>query len=267
MSANLDRLFWQYEGERERIKRAPKPSTIPAGFISGYTRVQNHEVHSLTGGRDSDRLPVLMLHGALASRRYLMPTAQKMAEHRRIFVPEMPGHGASSNPPHALSVKQQAAVLAEWCHKNALTRFDMFANSYGCQVAAQLTADHPEMINTLSLTGPTCDPSAPTLAAQAYRLYQDGKYEPHGSQRQLFEDLYDMSIHLAFETCRQMMADDITQKLPHIECPTMVLRGSHDTVSPQPWNEHLAGMLKNVTVKVIESAPHCVNYAAAEKLT
>ncbi|HEY9759997.1 MAG TPA: alpha/beta hydrolase [Oculatellaceae cyanobacterium] len=267
MAANLDRLFWQCDSGNDRTKRTPAPDTIPAGFVSEFTRVNQHDVHSISGGTDSDKPPVLLLHGALASRRYLLPTARILSKYRRVFVPEMPGHGASSNPEHALSVPEQANVIALWCRKNTIKRFDLFANSYGCQVAAQLTKDHPELINSLTLSGPTCDPSAPTLLGQAYRLYQDGKFEPPGAQHQLFEDLYDLTLPLALETCRHMLADDITNKLPFIGCSTLVVRGANDPISTQPWNEHIAEKLAKSKLAVIDEAPHCVNYAAAEKLT
>lgn len=267
MAVNLDRLLWQCDNGNDRTKRAPATDTIPTGFASQFTRVNQHDLHSISGGIDSDEPPVLLLHGALASRRYLLPTARLLSEFKRVIVPEMPGHGASSNPEHALSVSDQANVLALWCRKNAIKRFDLFANSYGCQVAAHLTMEHPELVNRLALSGPTCDPSAPTLLGQAYRLYQDGKFEPPGAQRQLFEDLYDLTLPLALETCRHMIADDITNKLPFIGCPTLVLRGANDPISTQPWNKHIAEKLNNAKLAVINEAPHCVNYAAAEKLT
>ena len=37
---------------------------------------------------------------------------------------------------------------------------------------------YPEIVNTLTLTGPTCDPSARNFVQQAYRLYIDGFGEP-----------------------------------------------------------------------------------------
>ncbi len=120
---------------------------------------------------------IIMIHAALASRRYLMPTANILSKSMKVYVPEMPGHGASSKPIHALSVEEQAEVLFQWFELNGFSKAHIFANSYGCQIAEQLIVKHPEIVNSLILTGPTTDPTARTLVQQAYRLYMD-EYKP-----------------------------------------------------------------------------------------
>ncbi len=246
--------------------RAYIPKDVPDGFKSMISAVDGHEVHSFVSD-DHTLTPLVMLHGALASRRYLMPTAKLLAKKFRVFVPEMPGHGASSKPSHALSVDEQANVLASWLHAHQLERVFLFANSYGCQVSARLTALYPDLISRLILTGATSDPSAPSLTEQAFRLWLDGFGEPNGSQGQLIADLRDMTVRLAFETARHMISNDIRPNLKAIHCPTLVLRGSRDTVSPQLWNDELAGILRSCATHVIEKAPHCVNYAVPAALS
>ncbi len=278
MIADLEQFGHQYAKEWQR--RAFKPQTAPAGFVCTITPVGGHEVHALIGGSDlipgnwhgqihnrrQTQTQIVMIHGALASRRYLLPTAKLLAKYVRVLVPEMPGHGASSKPRHALSVAEQAQVLFEWFCLNRLGRAHIFANSYGCQVAAQLTASHPQIVDRLILSGPTVDPQAPTLLEQAYRLFIDGFFEPSGAQAQLYADLSDMSIPLAFETAKQMIADDIRPKLAQISCRTLVLRGENDPIAPQLWTEEVAARINDARFGVIPKAPHCVNYAAPEQL-
>jgi pimeloyl-ACP methyl ester carboxylesterase len=130
-----------------------------------------------------------------------------------------------------------------------------------------LTANHPEIVDRLILTGPTSDPAAPNLLKQAYRLYVDGFSEPKGAQGQLFADLSDMSIPIAFETAQRMIQDDIKPKLARINCRTLVLRGEKDPIAPQPWTEEVARCVANSRFCVIPKAPHCVNYANPSELT
>ncbi|MFX9973350.1 alpha/beta hydrolase, partial [Acinetobacter baumannii] len=75
---------------------------------------------------------------------------------------------------------EQADVLAEWFSKNGIAKAHVFANSYGCQVAAQLTATYPHLVDRLILSGPTTDPQAKSVVHQGWRLYLDGFYEPKG---------------------------------------------------------------------------------------
>jgi len=254
-----------------------EPRLIHEGFASTFTTVLGHEVHALVSASeglkpkqsDNQEVPrqIVMIHGALASRRYLLPTAKLLAKSVQVFVPEMPGHGASSKPRHALSVEEQAEVLFEWFRLNGLTRTHMFANSYGCQVAAQLTANHPEIVRRLILTGPTIDPAARSFPQQAYRLYIDGFAEPSGGRAQLFADLSDMGVVIAFETVQRMIDDDIRPKLAKINCRALVLRGGKDPIAPQLWTEEVARRISNARFCVIPDAPHCVNYATPSQLT
>jgi 2-hydroxy-6-oxonona-2,4-dienedioate hydrolase len=255
--------------EQSQIKatRSKGIIDVPQGFTSSFTATAGYEVHSLIS-HPVEMLPkIVMIHGALASRRYLIPTAKLLSQTFQVFVPEMPGHGASSRPKQALTVLEQADVMMDWFVKHQLENVHVFANSYGCQVAAQLTAKHPQLVDKLILTGPTCDRSAPTILEQAYRLWLDGFHEPKGAGNQLMADLTDMSVPIAFQTADRMVSDDIRPKLAQISLPTLLARGSFDTICPQNWMEELAGQLKNVRVETIENAPHCVNYAAADKLT
>lgn len=245
----------------------PKSVQVPDGFTQTFTAVDGHEVHALTSNTENSAEQMVMIHGALASRRYLMPTALLLGRFIHVFVPEMPGHGASSKPGHALSVEQQAEVMHEWFRANRLKRSHFFANSYGCQVAAQLVATHPEIAKTLTLTSPTNDPRARTLIQQAYRFYLNGMGEPKGAPSQLLDDLSDMGLVIAFETVERMMHDDIIPKLTKIKCPTLVVRGERDPIAPEAWTEEIVRCLPNAHFNIIPNAPHCVNYATAPELT
>ncbi len=241
-------------------------STIPDGFENYITPTLGYDIHSIEGGKGLPQ-KIVLIHGAWGSRRYLVPTAIELAKSMNVFVPEMPGHGSSSKPKHALTVQQQAHVLFMWFRQKGLKDVHIFGNSYGCQVAAQLVAEHPELAATLTLTDPTVDPKARSMIQTAYRLYMDGFGEPKHSQGQLWADLSDMGPVLAFETVQRMLADDIRPKLGLIKCRTLVVRGEKDPITPQSWGEEVARLIPHAEFSVIPNAPHCVNYATPVQLT
>jgi pimeloyl-ACP methyl ester carboxylesterase len=243
-----------------------KPLQVPEGFVSTFTQVSGHQIHALEGG-NKDLPKIVLLHGALASRRYLMPTAVLLAKSMHVFVPEMPGHGASSKPKHALAVEQQADVLFEWLNFKELKQTHLFANSYGCQVAAQLAASYPDALTSLMLADPTVDPQARSRIQQLYRLYLDGFLEPKNSKAQLLADLWDMGPIITLETGQRMIEDDIRPKLAKIKCPTLVLRGENDPIAPEKWTEEVTQRIPNAKMVVIPKAPHSINYATPAQLT
>jgi pimeloyl-ACP methyl ester carboxylesterase len=262
----------------EFVRAAQVPKDIPDGFVSTITPCLGQEVHALESTsahadvpvfqqQNALSLPMVMVHGAVATRRYLMPTAKLLAKYGRVFVPEMPGHGASSRPHHALCVETEAEILYHWLRLNGLKKAHIFANSYGCQVATQLVVQHPEVVDKLILTGPTCDPRARSYVKQAFRLYVDGFSEPKGGKSQLMDDLHDMSLKIAYETVGCMINDDIRTRLSDVQCPTLVVRGGKDTLSPRDWAMEVARRIPTAKYAEIPFGPHCVNYATPIELT
>jgi len=250
-------------------RSASKPDVLPDGFESTFTPVRGHEVHALVSKEafDQSREQIVLMHGATASRRYLVPTALLLAQHLQVFVPEMPGHGASSKPAHALKVEEQADVIYEWTQLNNLKAPYIFANSYGCQIAAAMTAKYADVAKKLILTGPTCDPAAATVWQQFLRLNEDGKHEPSGSQMQLLADLADMGWTITFETVHEMVDNDIQKVLSQISCPTLVMRGEFDTIASEEWTKKVTSEIPNAIFKTIPNGSHSVNFANAAILT
>jgi pimeloyl-ACP methyl ester carboxylesterase len=250
-------------------RSASKPDALPDGFESTFTPVRGHEVHALASKKTFDQSSeqIVLMHGATASRRYLVPTALLLAQHMQVFVPEMPGHGASSKPAHALKVEEQADVIYEWTQLNGLKAPYIFANSYGCQIAAAMTAKYPDVAKKLILSGPTCDPSEPTVWQQFLRLNEDGKHERKDSPMQLFADLADMGWTITAETVHEMVDNDIQKALPQIKCPTLVIRGEFDTVAPEEWVKKVASQIPGAIFKTIPGGAHSVNFSNSAILT
>ena len=59
-----------------------------------------------------------------------------------------------------------------------------------------------------------------------------------------------------------VLADKIEEKLPYIQAPTLVVRGSNDPVVPQRWAEEVTRLLPHGSLRVIPGAAHTINYSA-----
>jgi pimeloyl-ACP methyl ester carboxylesterase len=230
------------------------------------TKIPGHEIFALTGSQRGG-LPIVLFHGAIASRRYMIPTAKLLAEKFRVLLPDLPGHGASSKPKHALTVQQQSVALKSWFEVMGLPRACILANSYGCQIAAQFAASYPDSVDKLILSDPTGDPQAPGRWAQFFRLMADGFVEPPFAPLMMFLDIYDMGIRRTFETGERINEDDIRKNLPVVKAPTLVVRGENDPVAPQRWCEEVAELIPDARLSIIPNAPHSVNSATAPQLT
>jgi pimeloyl-ACP methyl ester carboxylesterase len=212
-----------------------------------------------------DQLPLVMIHGALVSRRYLMPTAELLATHLRIYVPDLAGHGGSSKVKHALSVGRQAEILYAWMLNSGFTKINLLGHSYGSEIVGELAARYPQMVNKLVLASPAADPYVTTLWEQYLRLTIDGFLESPLMPFVLLRDLWDMGIVRAFETAHQMMVYKLRAALPKIKAKTLVIRGENDFLVSQKWVEEIADTIADARIDVVPGGPHNINFSSPDK--
>ncbi|GAC1401134.1 MAG: alpha/beta hydrolase [Chloroflexota bacterium] len=220
----------------------------------------------VSGGGPPDAVPLVLVHGVIASSRYLLPTAALLAPDYRVFVPDLPGYGKSSKPVGALQVTQLADALLAWMEANTLDSAVLFGNSFGCQIIVDLAVRHPSRVSGLILVGPTVDPRAHAFLPQAAKLVFDLFYERPSLFLVETYDVLQMTPWRAFGEVRAMLRDRIEEKLPNLSMPVLVVRGGNDPIVPQRWVEEAASMIPNARLATIPGAPHAVNYSSPAPL-
>lgn len=141
-----------------------RDGTPPRGLESRQVAVRGWKTHFLAStARPSRRrpvepVPVVTVHGMVVSGRYMVPTAELLAPRHPVYVPDLPGFGKSEGPDRIPEVPGLADLLAKWMEAAGVERAALLGNSFGCQVAAELAARHPEIVEGLVLQGPTTDP-------------------------------------------------------------------------------------------------------------
>lgn len=208
-----------------------------------------------------DAPPVVLVHGVAVSSRYLKPLARVLAPRARIYVPDLPGYGRSEAPPRDLGVPELAEALRGWLDAAGLERPHLLGNSFGCQVIAELAAWHPERVGRLVLQGPTMDPHARALWQQTLRWLATAPLERPSEGLVLLRDAWDLGPRRLAEMLRIGLQDQIELKLPRVQVPTLVVRGSRDQIVPQRWAEEAARLLPAGQLVVVEGAAHTINYS------
>ena len=117
---------------------------------------------------------VVLVHGLGVSSRYMAPLARELSPFYRVFAVDLPGFGRSDTPPRRLGLVETAETLAAWMRTTGLRAATLVGNSYGCQIAVELAARRPRMVQRLVLVGPTTDPAFRTRRQQLARLLLDG---------------------------------------------------------------------------------------------
>jgi pimeloyl-ACP methyl ester carboxylesterase len=212
------------------------------------------------------RPSLVLVHGHVASSRYMLPALRAFAPHCRVHAPDLPGWGGSSKPAQALSLRELAAVLGAWADEIGLDRPIFLGNSLGCQILAELAVQRPALPAGLVLLGPTVDPTVRTLLSQALRLAADLPRERPSLWLVELADLMRMGPRRFVQIVRVMLDDCIEVKLPRITVPTLVVRGSRDPIAPQRWAEDAARLLPHGRLAVLPGAGHAANYSTPDRL-
>ncbi|MDP8960717.1 MAG: alpha/beta hydrolase [Actinomycetota bacterium] len=210
---------------------------------------------------------VVLVHGFGVSSRNMVPTAEALAPHCRVYAPDLPGHGLSYNPSQTLDLTGLAETLIEWMTSVGLQRACLLGNSYGCQIIVELAVRHPERVERLILQAPTVDPHARNLPRQLVRRLRSGwreRHEPAGDETA--QDWREIGLRRMFQDARYAMRDRIEDKLPHIQAPTLVVRGSRDPIVPQRWAEEATALIPLGRLVVLDGAVHTITFTRPHQL-
>lgn len=234
------------------------------GLALASISVRGQRIFSRTGGRPA-RIPIVLVHGAVISGRYMVPTAALLAAAHRVHVPDLPGFGHSDEPAHPYSVPELAEVLHAWLDVTGIAQAHLLGNSLGAQVVAELAVRWPERAASVILVGPTVDRAARTRVGQLWRLAQDAVRERPSLIPLHLVDLVRAGWRFAVSTLDIALADRIEEKVPRIGVPLLVVCGDSDPLAPVAWCSWLASQSPHADLRVLEG-PHALNYSRPEAL-
>lgn len=209
---------------------------------------------------------IVLVHGVGISSRYMVPTLKWLAPYTRVYAIDLPGFGESSKPPHTLNVPELADALAAWIEAANLDQPALLGNSLGCQIIVDLAVRYPDRLSAAVLQGPTIDPQARTWLQQSARWMINSPLEPPSQALVMARDYWACGIRRVIETFKYAMQDQIETKLPQMQVPTLVVRGSRDPIVPQRWAEEVTAHLPQGRLVVIPGGTHTINYAAPLEL-
>jgi 2-hydroxy-6-oxonona-2,4-dienedioate hydrolase len=211
-------------------------------------------------------MPVVLVHGLGLSGRYMLPTAEYLAPHFPVYVPDLPGFGDSEKPEHALDVPALAEALAAWVMAAGLGRVALLGNSFGCQIIADLAARHPALVERAVLQGPTTPPDERSWRWQFVRWRQNQPYNPDALSPITWGDYRKCGYRRLLQTFRYQLQDPIENKLPRIPAEVLVVRGQLDPICRLRWAAEVAGLLPQGRLVEIPAVAHTLVYTAPQQL-
>lgn len=247
---------------------------MPSDFDTTYTRIgaagaRALRVHAVRArpARPALPFPVVLVHGAIISGRYMRPTLRRVGRHADCWAPDLPGHGRSDTPPRQLDLPGYAEALVAWMDTVGIERALLVGNSFGCQVIAHAAARHPGRAVGLVLVGPTVDARERRFFAQTWHVVRDAFHERFSLWLLELADMMRVGPVRMVAMVRATLADRIEDVLPAVRVPVRVVRGELDTLSRLDWCTQLAELAHAPPVIEVPNGSHGLNYDDPESLT
>lgn len=225
--------------------------------------------------------PVVTLSHSLAAHLAMwQPQMAALVEHFRVLRYDVRGHGGSSMPAGMPDIADLAEDIRKLLDHLGIKRTHFVGLSMGGMIGQQLAIARPEYIESLAL--------ADTLSAygEAHRPMWQGRIDAASTAAGM-EPLVEPTLRRWFtepfrlanpavmdwvggmirETqppgfigcCHALMALNLTDRLPAITAPTLVMVGRQDPTTPVAGATVIADTIPDARLVIIENAAHIAN--------
>ena len=234
------------------------PLPPPQAVAEGQTvRLNGFEMYYETLGEGE---PLLLVHGWSGNTSYFEPFLEPLAERYRLIIPDLRGHGRSTNPSREFTMAQAAMDLSALLDHLGVGRIRALGASAGGVILLHLATIPASRIDQMILIGtgsrflPHCRESMATADAEQY---PEGWWElmrtrhPRGDEQIL--EIVEYLRSFAFnETDVAFSPADLSR----IEAETLIVHGDRDWCFPPSMAVELFDAIPNASLWVIPEGEH-----------
>ena len=202
----------------------------------------------------ADQAPLVLLHGLGQAPMAWEDVVVPLYPTRRLLTPWVPGLKPSEKQPVPLG--QAAATLDTDLMLEGLEQVDLCGHSYGAVVATRLAADFPDRVRRLVLIAGQVRPPRALMKVQL------GMLRMMPAARLADSSVSKERLLRTLEVVREV---DLTDALPRITAPTLVLVGSKDKAN-LPAARSLAAGIAGAELREVAGAGHQLNVERPQEL-
>lgn len=212
--------------------------------------------------RSQGKSDVVLIHGTGANASLWRPQIDALVElGHRCIVPELRGHGSSSEPAEPTDVNVHIADLLETLDANNVRYPSIFiGHSLGAIISLTLAERQPELFERILAVGLPGRILAPvtfifkTFLRTAFIPVKSRNLHHKFSRRHRI--LVETELHSLQEIVGNFSSLNFVKNLPKISCPVHFSVGRLDVVAPWFYVRDMHRMLPGSTFKVFEWAGH-----------
>lgn len=234
----------------------------------------------LEGGPKDGPL-VVMVHGFGADKDHWTLSSSFLTQDYHVIAPDLPGFGENDlSPNRDYAIKAQADRLVRFLDVLGISACHLGGNSMGGFIALQVALDHPDRVKSLTLVN-----NAGVVGANDSELQ---KAVANGENPLVMREFADVDKLMAFvmeqrrsiptqfkkvifneakkrealldvvfeHIARDALEAPVTDRLPHVKQPTLIIWGRHDRVIDVSCVDVLANGIKGAETVIFEHLGH-----------
>jgi 2-hydroxy-6-oxonona-2,4-dienedioate hydrolase len=211
---------------------------------------------------------LLLLHGLFGTLSNFDALIDDFKSEYKVIVPVLPIYEA---PIRELSVDYLMHYTLNFLKDKGYEgqKMHVLGNSLGGHVALFLTLAHPELVKSLTLTGSsglfenTLGDTFPKR--QNYQFIQRKTeytfYDPNVASKELVDELFEIvnnneKAMRVVAVARSAIRDNVENKLHNIKCPTLLVWGKQDRITPPFVGEDFHKGIANSQLNFINRSGH-----------
>jgi pimeloyl-ACP methyl ester carboxylesterase len=244
--------------------------------------------------RAEAKRPVVLVHGLSDSCRTWSHIAPALANERRVYALDLPGHGFSNRPDVPYEIGWYAGVVSDWIRSLGLEDVDLIGHSLGGGIAMRVLLERPARVGRLGLvsagglgleiamplriaavTG-MLELTAPLLMGVGTRagiMVLGGNFDPQERRHLARVNAFPGTARALFRTLRGAvdLKGQREHLLDHAHCmadlpPVAVYWGENDPVIPVRHADEVQRYLEGVTVRRFAKVGHYPHREAVSEM-
>ena len=218
---------------------------------------------------NADQIPVVLIHGAGGTHLY-WPSEIRRLPGYQIFALDLPGHGKSPGMGQQ-SITAYCTQVTAWLDELGLEKIIFAGHSMGGAIALMMALEHPPRVHGLILLGTGArlrvHPDFLVSSANhanfptAVKMVIDWGFSPQAPSR-----LVELASRRMVESRPQVLNGDfmacdgfdVTMRLGEIGCPTLVICGEQDRLTPLRYAHFLVDHIRDARLETIPGGGHMV---------
>ncbi|MBU1070935.1 alpha/beta hydrolase [Patescibacteria group bacterium] len=199
---------------------------------------------------------LLILHGWSQSGSDWQTIANLLPKTHQIILLDLPGFGGTEHLPNNPSIPEYTQFVFEFIKKLSLKKPAILGHSFGGQIAINLTAKYPTLLSQLILLSP----AGIRNKVKTYKKFKIiKKILPKSIIQLILKQLTSTDYYNASpkhkQILKQIVIQDLTNKLNKITTPTTIIWGSEDKEIPYS-GKTMANLIPNSKLIVLYGQDH-----------